>query len=176
MIMGKPDLIELIKTQASEKNISNQIALLESDQQKDFKLSSDLLAGVWELQWSNSKQPWLKQTAWLDNLQVLDPINGRACNLLRFKGYLGSVAGISVQANIKAIGERRIKVLFLRGGWVGPKLPGGKRLKLLRDIKQNFPAWLDITFIDNDLRICRGNAGTTFILIKRNDLQILEFF
>lgn len=42
----------------------------------------------------------------------------------------------------------------------------------MRGVKQSFPAWLDITVIDQQLRICRGNAGTTFALLRREDLQI----
>jgi hypothetical protein len=41
-------------------------------------------------------------------------------------------------------------------------------------VSQSFPAWLDITVLDNELRICRGNAGTVFALLRRNDLQINE--
>ena len=69
-----------------------------------------------------------------------------------------------------------MEVLFRRGGWVGPQLPGGNRLQLLREVQQSFPAWLDITVLDRQLRICRGNAGTTFALLRRDDLNLEEFF
>ena len=58
---------------------------------------------------------------------------------------------------------------------MGPQLPGGQRLQLLQEVKQSFPAWLDITVLDQQLRICRGNAGTTFALLRREDLQLSEF-
>jgi len=43
---------------------------------------------------------------------------------------------------------------------------GAKRLSLMRAVTQSFPAWLDITVLDDQLRICKGNAGTTFALLR----------
>jgi len=34
--------------------------------------------------------------------------------------------------------------------------------------------WLDITVLDDELRICRGNAGTVFALLRRSDLRLQE--
>ena len=91
-------------------------------------------------------------------------------NLLRLKGLLSGAAAITVQADLNIVDIKRVDVRFRRGGWVGPQLPGWGRLKLLKAVKQSFPAWLDITFLDEQLRICRGNAGTVFALIRRDDL------
>ena len=41
-------------------------------------------------------------------------------------------------------------------------------------MQQSFPAWLDITVLDDELRICRGNAGTVFALLRRSDLRLHE--
>ena len=46
----------------------------------------------------------------------------------------------------------------------------------MRKVQQSTPAWLDITVLDEQLRICRGNAGTTFVLLKRNGLHLSTFF
>jgi PAP_fibrillin len=43
-------------------------------------------------------------------------------------------------------------------------------------VKQSFPAWLDITVLDDGLRVCRGNAGTLFALVRRPELQLDDFF
>ena len=43
-------------------------------------------------------------------------------------------------------------------------------LELMAKAGQSFPAWLGITYLDDWLRICRGNAGTVFALIRRLDL------
>jgi hypothetical protein len=39
-------------------------------------------------------------------------------------------------------------------------------------VSQSFPAWLDITVLDEELRVCRGNAGTVFALLRRHDLAL----
>jgi hypothetical protein len=41
-------------------------------------------------------------------------------------------------------------------------------------VQQSFPAWLDITVLDDELRICRGNAGTVFALLRRRDLPLQD--
>jgi hypothetical protein len=64
-----------------------------------------------------------------------------------------------------------VSVRFERGGWLGPRW-GDQRLELFRQVKQSFPAWLDITVLDQDLRVCRGNAGTLFALLRRQDLAV----
>ena len=43
-------------------------------------------------------------------------------------------------------------------------------------MNQSFPAWLDITVLDDDLRVCRGNAGTLFALVRRPELRLEDFF
>jgi hypothetical protein len=141
----------------------------------------ELLEGVWELRWSSSKQPYLAVAPWLENLQLLAPSQGRAMNLLRLPGALAPLAGIAVEAALTLNpGEapaggpfQRVQVRFQRGGWLGPPLGSG-RLQLLRSVQQPFPAWLDITVLDQELRVCRGNAGTLFALLRRPDLALSE--
>jgi hypothetical protein len=140
----------------------------------------ELLEGVWELRWSSSRQPYLAVGPWLENLQLLAPSQGRGMNLLRLPGPLAPLAGIAVEAAIAinpgtpAAGPlQRVQVRFQRGGWLGPQVGRG-RLQLLRGVQQAFPAWLDITVLDQDLRICRGNAGTLFALVRRPDLQLAD--
>ena len=101
-------------------------------------------------------------------------------NLLRLAGPLGDLAGIAVRAAIAIEPpaapdqpSQRVSVRFEEGGWLGPKL-GDQRLKLLRQVRQSFPAWLDITVVDQELRLCRGNAGTVFALLRRPDLSVAE--
>jgi hypothetical protein len=63
----------------------------------------------------------------------------------------------------------------VKGGWLGPRI-AERRLQLLRAVNQSFPAWLDITVLDDDLRVCRGNAGTLFALVRRPELRVQDFF
>ena len=168
-------LIDLLKKQPRNMAIAELIQCAEDTSDIELSESMELLSGVWELRWSSASQPWLKQADWLENLQVLDPVNGRGMNLLRLAGPLGAAAAVSVEAELSINGPHRVGVRFRRGGWRGPLLPNGRRLEVFKAVNQSFPAWLDITVLTNDLRICRGNAGTTFALLKRHDKSISDF-
>lgn len=153
------------------------ITALEKAQPADLSTPEALeqLEAVWELRWSSSRQPYLAVAPWLENLQCLAPSQGRGMNLLRLSGPMAALAGIAVEASI-AVEEgsrQRVEVCFRRGGWLGPTL-GGRRLQWLRSVNQSFPAWLDITVLDADLRVCRGNAGTLFALTRRRDLNLAD--
>ena len=160
--------------------IRELIRSLEQSQPADLATPEALAAleGVWELRWSSSRQPYLAVAPWLENLQCLAPSQGRGMNLLRLSGPAGSLAGIAVEASIavepvEQLPCQRVQVRFRRGGWLGPSLGAG-RLQWLRSVDQSFPAWLDITVLDADLRICRGNAGTLFALTRRPDLNLVD--
>ena len=84
----------------SAERVRGLIEQLELEQPADLVRDQALLRGVWELRWSSSSLPYLAVAAWLENLQLLDPANGRGMNLLRLAGPLGPVAGIAVQAAI----------------------------------------------------------------------------
>ena len=157
------------------ERVSQLCQELERDQPADLAAPGavELLEGVWELRWSSSRQHYLAVGPWLENLQLLAPSQGRGMNLLRLPGGLAPLAGIAVEAAISVENNQRVQVRFQRGGWLGPQVGSG-RLQLLRGVQQPFPAWLDITVLDQDLRICRGNAGTLFALLSRRDLQLAD--
>ena len=169
-------LIRLLKDDPRNSEIADLILSVEAASRVELSTNLALLKGVWELRWSSASQPWLKQADWLQNLQILDPENAQGMNLLRLAGPLGSAAAVTVEAELSIDGPNRVGVRFRKGGWRGPTLPGGRRLELFKVVKQSFPAWLDITALTKDLRICRGNAGTIFCLLKRHDMSIADFF
>lgn len=178
-------LVQLLRQEprGSANRHRDQIpGLIETlEQQQPANLSTpgslELLEGVWELRWSSSQQPYLAVAPWLENLQCLAPSQGRGMNLLRLPGPLSSLAGIAVEAAVSIQTKdattplQRVEVRFQRGGWLGPSL-GNSRLQWLRRVSQSFPAWLDITVLDEELRVCRGNAGTVFALLRRHDLAL----
>lgn len=179
-------LLELLRleprgaAQRQQPRLMALIGALERSMPADLAAAGVLeqLEGVWELRWSSGRQPYLAVGPWLENLQLLAPSQGRGMNLLRLPGPLGSLAGIAVEATIAVetagpAPRQRVQVRFRRGGWLGPALGTG-RLQLLRTVQQSFPAWLDITVLDAELRICRGNAGTVFALLRRPDLTLAE--
>lgn len=166
--------------QRHNAEILQLITTLEREQSADLAQpqSLELLEGVWELRWSSSRQPYLAVQPWLENLQLLLPSQGRGMNLLRPSPPFTPLACIAVETAIAIASDgsttaplQRVQVRFHRGGWLGPPL-GGKRLQLLRRVQQPFPAWLDITVLDDELRVCRGNAGTLFALLRRRDCAL----
>ena len=178
------ELLELLQQEPRgsanrhQERIKTLISALEQAQPANISSTEDLmrLEGVWELRWSSSSQPYLAVAPWLENLQCLAPSQGRGMNLLRLSGPMASLAGIAVEASIEVIAAeqpptQRVQVCFKRGGWLGPTLGAG-RLQWLRSVNQSFPAWLDITVLDQHLRVCRGNAGTLFALTRRSDLKL----
>ncbi|KZR89713.1 PAP/fibrillin family protein [Synechococcus sp. MIT S9508] len=169
-------LIRRLKERADDDSIPDLVAAAEANSDVDLSRDLALLKGVWELRWSSATQLWLKQANWLENIQILDPVNSRGMNLLRLAGPLGELAAVTVEAELSTDGANRVGVRFRRGGWRGPAMPGGRRLELFKTVNQSFPAWLDITALTNELRICRGNAGTTFALLKRHDMAVSDFF
>ena len=161
--------------------LGNLVALGHADLDLADPAALAQLEGVWELRWSSSSQPYLAVTPWLENLQLLAPSQGRGMNLLRLNGPLAALASIVVEASVSVDSPacepgpplQRVRVQFRRGGWLGPSI-GSSRLQLLRSVQQPFPAWLDITVLDAELRVCRGNAGTLFALLRRPDLNLKE--
>jgi hypothetical protein len=88
---------------------------------------------------------------------------------------------VSVAASFEAVSERRVNVKFERYilglqrflGYNSPKqfieaVESGKKFLPLDFSIENREqkGWLDITYLDEDLRIGRGNEGSVFILAK----------
>ena len=165
------DILNLLRLpKPRDADVIPIFAKLEHDYPCNVENQIDDLTGVWELRWSSSNAPYLQVQPWLDNLQILLPADNRAVNLLKLPAPLG---GIAVVAELQIQPPKRVGVTFIRGGWIGPKL-GLFKPKLLTNIKQEFPAWLDVTVLTNELRLSRGSNGTLFALIKRHDLNTSE--
>ena len=88
---------------------------------------------------------------------------------------------VSVAAKFEPVSERRVQVKFQRSiiglqNLIGYTTPGNfiQQIELGKKFTAfDFPiqseqqqGWLDITYIDNDLRIGRGNEGSVFVLSK----------
>ena len=165
------DILNLLRLpKPRDADVIPIFAQLEHDYPCNVENQIDDLTGVWELRWSSSNAPYLQVQPWLDNLQILLPADNRAVNLLKLPAPFG---GIAVVAELQIQPPKRVGVTFIRGGWIGPKL-GLFKPKLLTNIKQEFPAWLDVTVLTNELRLSRGSNGTLFALIKRHDLNTSE--
>ena len=168
-------LIEVLEHTPKSNQIVELIKLAENESSVDITKQIDLLTGVWELRWSTSNSPLLNYSPLLDNLQILEPKRSRGLNLLRPKSFAGKLFSTNILASLEIIDQKRINVSFKKAGIIGPKLLG-KKISFLSEIKKTQKGWLDTTVLSPDLRICKGYKGTTFALLKRNDLSLTEFF
>ena len=167
-------LLDLIISRPNSHKIKNIAEELEKE--STFSLGKDVekLKGIWELRWSSSKAPFLNYSPLVDNLQILDPLNLDGLNLLKPRG-INAVMGTGIVAKLKSLNETKIGVSFTHAGIIGPNI-GIRKIKALTKIKKEQKGWLEITFLSKNLRICRGDKGTLFILRRIKDNILFERF
>ena len=155
-------LLELLISKPKTKKI--ELIAKELEKESDFSLSKDIdkLKGIWELRWCSSKVPFLNYSPLVDNFQILDPFNLNCLNLLKPKG-IKAIIGTGIVAKLCSLNENKIGVSFTHAGIIGPYI-GIRKINALTKIKKEQKGWLEITFLSKDLRICRGDKGTLFIL------------
>jgi len=194
-MIGKTDLLELIAgknrglfvTEPQKQAILAAIAQLEDYNPTPRPVeATELLAGDWRLLYTTSRGilgldqvPFLKLG---DVYQSIHPTAAKLYNVAEVYGLPFLEGVVSVAASFVAVNERRVSVTFTRS------LLGLQRLidyqspqKLIQQLEsdQKFWAidvaitnpdqrgWLDITYLDQDLRIGRGNEGSVFVLTKK---------
>lgn len=144
----------------------------------------EVLGGNWEMLFTTSKS-----ILGFDNLplttlggiyQYIDPLGAKVYNIAELESlpWLSSV--VSVVADITILSDQRIGVKFTRSvigfqSWLKyqnaqqmiEQLAQGTKLNALDNaIKGRRDAWVDVTYLDENLRITRGNEGNIFILGK----------
>ncbi|MBD2665903.1 PAP fibrillin family protein [Richelia sinica FACHB-800] len=147
--------------------------------------ASHLLEGNWRLLYTTSRALLNLDSLPLCKLgqiyQCIRVETNSVYNIAEIYG-LPSLEGIvSVAAKFTPVSEKRVQVKFQRSivglqrliGYQSPasfiqQIESGKKftgldLQINSDRQQG---WLDITYIDQDLRIGRGNEGSVFVLSK----------
>ena len=171
---SEDDLLNLLLKSPNSESIRTIAEQLEIDHNFSFSKNRNDLKGVWELRWSSTNSPFLKYSPFIDNLQILDPFNLNGLNLLKPRG-IRSIIGTGILINLYYINETRIGIKFTHAGVIGPKF-GRKNIKAIKEINNEQLGWLDITYLSNNLRICRGDKGTLFVLRKINSPTIFNNF
>ena len=167
-------LLDLILSSPKTKKIKNMAEELEKESKFTLSIDIEKLKGIWELRWSSSKAPFLNYSPLVDNLQILDPLNLNGLNLLKPRG-INSIIGTGIVAKLSSLNEKKIGVSFTHAGIIGPYI-GIRKINALTKIKKEQKGWLEITFLSKNLRICRGDKGTLFILRRIKDNILFERF
>ena len=167
-------LLDLLISSPNKNKIKNMAEELEKESKFTLNMDIEKLKGVWELRWSSSKAPFLNYSPLVDNLQILDPLNLNGLNLLKPRG-INSIIGTGIVAKLSSLNEKKIGVSFTHAGIIGPYI-GIRKINALTKIKKEQKGWLEITFLSNNLRICRGDKGTLFILRRIKDNILFERF
>lgn len=176
----------LLATEQDKQAILVAIANLEDVNPTPSPIeATDLLNGNWRLIYTTSI-PLLN----IDNLplyklgqiyQYIRVETNSIYNIAETYGLPFFEGIVSVAANFEAVSYRRVNVKFERSiiglqrliGYTSPEslieqIEVGKKLTAidfpLNSDKQ--PGWLDITYVDNNLRIGRGNEGSVFVLTR----------
>ena len=167
-------LFKILIEKPNSKDILSMALKLES--KSNFNLKSDIekLKGIWELRWSSSKAPFLNYSPFIDNLQILNPSKSNAMNLIKPRG-INRIIGTGIVAKLNPLNDIRVGVKFTHAGLIGPQI-GFNKVKALAEIKKEQKGWLDITYLSKELRICRGDKGTLFVLKKRSDEKLFKRF
>ena len=168
------DLLNLLLKSPKSESIQTIAEKLEIDHNFSFSKDRNDLQGVWELRWSSSNSPFLKYSPFIDNLQILDPFNLNGLNLLKPRG-IKSIIGTGILISLYYINEKKIGVKFTHAGVIGPKF-GRKNIKAMKEINNEQLGWLEITYLSNKLRICRGDKGTLFVLRKIKSSTLFNNF
>jgi hypothetical protein len=176
----------LVATELEKRAISVAIANLEDLNPTPRPVEApDLLNGNWRLIYTTSKTllnidrlPLYKVGQIYQCIRVE---SNSVYNIAEIYGLPFLEGLISVTAKFEATSERRVSVKFNRSiiglqrliDYGSPnnfiqQIEAGKKF-----IAADFPlnsseqqGWLDITYLDNNLRIGRGNEGSVFVLTK----------
>lgn len=176
----------LLATERDKQAILVAIAQIEDRNPTERPVEAgELLDGNWRLLYTTSKG--------LLNIDQLPLIKlGQIYQCIRVKTKsvynIAEVYGlpyleglVSVAARFEPTSERRVQVKFERSvlglqRLLGYQYPGdfveqietGKKFAAIDFSLDNREqqGWLDITYLDNDLRIGRGNEGSVFVLSK----------
>ena len=147
--------------------------------------ASNLLEGDWRLLYTTSKAllnidrlPFCKLGQIYQCIRVE---SNSVYNIAEIYGIPLFAGVVSVAAKFEPVSQQRVQVKFQRSiiglqSLIGYTTPGNfiQQIELGKKFTAfDFPiqseqqqGWLDITYIDNDLRIGRGNEGSVFVLSK----------
>jgi hypothetical protein len=194
MVIGKAALLEAIAgknrgvlaSDVDKVAILSAIAQLEDRNPTPRPLeATELLEGDWRLLYTSSQEllridqlPLLKLGQIYQCIRTRD---SRIYNIAEVYGLPFLEGLVSVAARFEAVSDRRVQVNFERlilglqrlanyrsaNDFVQQLEANQKPIALdIRLNSQEQSGWLDTTYLDQELRIGRGNEGSVFVLAK----------
>ena len=147
--------------------------------------AKELLEGNWRLLYTTSKSILGLDRFPLFKLgqiyQCIRTAEARIYNIAEVAGVPFLEGIVSVAARFEPVSEKRVNVIFERSiiglqrflGYTSPskfiqELEQGKKFLPIDFSIENREqkGWLDITYLDEDMRVGRGNQGNVFVLAK----------
>lgn len=193
-MLGKAELLEaiagknrgLLVTEPDKQAILAAVAQLEDRNPTPRPVEAgELLDGDWRLLYTTSRGILgIDQFPLLRLGQVYQCIRtaeARVYNIAEVYGLPFLEGLVSVAARYIPVSDRRVDVIFERSvlgfkrlvDYQSPasfirQLESGQRLPAIdfNISNRDQQGWLDITYLDKDLRIGRGNEGSVFVLTK----------
>ena len=157
----------LIETDSDREQMRSMFEEMEKLNPYVDALSCKYTSGTWSLEYTTSSailgRGGTERVGPI--LQMLDTNNLRAANSETL-GYFGGALKVKrkVRADLKPVTKSLADVRFREFSFFG-----GDLLKVPLPEKTGFTGTLDVTYIDQDFRLSRGDKGNIFVLTKFND-------
>lgn len=166
---------------AKKSEIEGLVKLLESQNPTpDPAVKLEKVGGCWKLVYSTitilgSKRTKLGLRDFIslgDFLQTIDVAKGKAVNVIKFsvKGLNLLNGQLTVEASFKVASKSRVEINYDKSSITPAQLMNmfRKNYELLLGIF-NPQGWLEITYVDDDIRIGRDDKGNIFILERSRE-------
>ena len=156
----------LTETGAQRAEMLSLFEKLEKQSPTKQALKSPLTAGTWYLRYTTSDSilgkggsPRVGEIVQVLDVQGLKASNAETVQYGPFK------VARKVKASLTPVGPSEVAVQFEEFSFAFPSAPPFLKVKA----PASFKGRLDVTYIDNDLRLSRGDKGNIFVLEKSSD-------